>query len=213
MNVYFKFPRTFHLPFSLGMSSDDKVLASVDHFVGKQIIASEKVDGECTSLYQDHIHARSLDSKHHPSRNLVKALHANIAHEIPKNWRISGENLFAKHSIHYHHLPAYFLVFAIYNDSNMCLSWDDTVEYAAMLGLKTVPVLYNGLWDEEKIRACWTGQSTVSPGDEQEGYVVRLAEAFPYEKHAESTGKLVRKNHVQTSSHWMSEEVVPNQLN
>jgi hypothetical protein len=212
-----KYPRTYHVPWSPGTSSDDRILPNTNHFKGLEIIVSEKLDGENTSMYSDHIHARSLDSKHHPSRNHVKALHGRIAHEIPPGWRICGENTYALHSIHYRSLTSYFYVFAIYDDKNQCLSWDETVDYANMLGLVTVPVLYRGIWDEQIVRACWTGVSTASPSDGQEGYVVRIAKDFPYDAQDEGlfskfTAKYVRKGHVQTSQHWMEQEVVPNLL-
>ena len=96
---------------------------------------------------------------------------------------------------------------------DICLSWDDTVEFATLLGLETVPVLYRGPWDEKKIKSCWTGNSFFSKDgefDPQEGYVVRVASAFPYEKHSEYVAKFVREKHVQTSSHWLSQPVIPN---
>ena len=83
MNAYFKYPRTFHFAWSEGLSDDDKMLPSSTIFSGKKVVVTEKLDGENTTLYSDHIHARSIDSKHHPSRNWVKVLHGNIKHEIP----------------------------------------------------------------------------------------------------------------------------------
>lgn len=226
-NLY-KYPRTLHLPWSEGASDDDKVLTAVDHFVGKRIIITEKMDGENTSMYKDHYHARSLDSKNHPSRNYVKSLWGKIKHDIPEGWRICGENLYAKHSIHYHHLSAYFLVFAIYNEKNECLSWRDTLEWCELLGLETVPLRWWGDWIEPIVRGCWNGRSAsygitncelcgkktaptdIHQHDEQEGYVVRLEDTFPYDQHHVSLAKFVRKNHVQTSEFWMQQEVVPN---
>lgn len=210
MTKYLKYPRTFHLPWSQGATDDDKILRTVDHFQNKQVIVTEKLDGECTTLYSDHLHARSVDSKHHPSRNWIKCEHARVCHEIPKEWRICGENVFAKHSIHYQELETYFYVFGIYDERNFCLSWDQTLSYCDMLGLKTVPVLYSGVWDLDKIKSCWTTKSIC--GGEQEGYVVRLAEEFHYDNFADCVAKFVRKNHVQTSEHWLNESVVPNIL-
>ena len=217
MTQHYKYARTYHFPWSLGTTSDDRILKSVEHFNGKEVVISEKLDGENTSCYRDHIHARSLDSGHHPSRTYVKTLHGHIQYDIPKDFRICGENLQACHSIFYRNLEAYFYVFGIYNDQNICLSWDETVEYANLLGLKTVPVLYRGLWDEEKVKACWTGESVASPGDQQEGYVVRVADAFPHDVQDNGlsslyTAKMVRENHVQTSEHWMNQAIVPNLL-
>lgn len=214
---YFKYPRTFHVPWSPGTSSDDKILSSVEHFHGLEVVVTCKIDGENTTMYRDHIHARSLDSKHHPSRTWVKTLHGKIKHELPLNWRFCGENVYALHSIKYNNLESYFYIFGIYDDKNVCLSWDDTEAYAKMLGIPTVPVIYRGLWDEEKIKSCWTGKSSASPGDEQEGYVVRVADSFPYDGQDEGTfskytAKFVRKNHVQTDEHWLSKPVEPNLL-
>src|ERR1035438_10502280 len=102
-----KYSRTPHFPWSPSPSSDDKVLSSANQFLGKEIIISEKLDGECTGMTSDLCHARSLDSKDHSSRHWVKQLHASIKLEIPDGWKIFGENLYAKHSIHYSNLPSY----------------------------------------------------------------------------------------------------------
>ena len=190
-------------------SDDDKVLDGVEHFVGKEVVVTEKLDGENTTMYRDHVHARSIDSKHHPSRTWVKAEQGRIQFDIPEGWRLCGENVYAKHSIHYTGLTSYFYLFGIYNN-DVALSWDDTILYADLLGLQTAPVLYRGVWDEAKVKACWTGKSVF--GGEQEGYVVRLASSFNYEDFAQSAGKFVRAHHVQTDEFWMSQPVVPNLL-
>ena len=67
-----KYPRTPHLPWSPGASSDDVLLIDTQMFMGKPVVISEKMDGENTTLYADRLHARSLDSRHHPSRTWVK---------------------------------------------------------------------------------------------------------------------------------------------
>lgn len=41
-----KYGRTFHLPFSLGRTFDDKVLKSVAHFEGEEVVVTTKKDGE-----------------------------------------------------------------------------------------------------------------------------------------------------------------------
>lgn len=209
MTQYYKYPRTFHLEWSKGLTTDDKRIDSIDSFIGKRVIVSEKMDGESTSLYPDHLHARSIDSKHHPSRNWIKQLHAQICFNIPEHNRFCGENMFAKHSIFYDKLPSYFLLFSMWTDE-ICWSWDDTVEWAKLLGLETVPVLYDGIWDEDKIKACWTGVSKFGP--EQEGYVVRVAHEFSLDDFSKFVVKFVRENHVQTSSHWLNQKIIPNLL-
>jgi len=206
----YKFPRTFHFPWSPGTTSDDRILPSYDHFLDKKVVVTEKMDGENTTMYPNHIHARSLDSVHHPSRNAAKQLHGQIKYDIPHGWRITGENMYAKHSIFYDQLPSHFLVFGIWNDKNFCLAWDETKEWSKLLGLQTVPELYVGKFDEELIKGLFTGKSKYGP--EQEGYVVRTFEGFPYSEFAKHVGKFVRAKHVRTSELWMNQPVVPNQL-
>jgi len=92
----YKYPRTPHLSFSSGINEDDVKLDRHSIFNNCQVVVTEKLDGENTTLYRDYIHARSLDSRHHPSRAWVKALQASIGHEIPEGWRICGENLYAR---------------------------------------------------------------------------------------------------------------------
>ena len=118
----YKYPRTFHIPGSPGATSDDKVLSNLDHFEGQEVVITEKMDGENTTIYPDYLHSRSLDSNNHPSRNWVKRLQGEIGYKIPKGLRICGENVFAQHAISYDKLPSYFLVFSIW-EGNTCLSW------------------------------------------------------------------------------------------
>ena len=205
-----KYPRIPHLPWSSGRSDDDIALDSIEHFERlHDVVVTEKLDGENTTLYCDYLHARSLDSKTHPSRDWIKQFHAKIRRDIPQDFRICGENLYAKHSIFYDALTTYFYVFAIFQEDT-CLSWDETVEWSQLLGLETVPVLYRGQWDETAIKACWTGKSVF--GKDQEGYVVRNANRFKFEDFRNNTAKYVRANHVTTDQHWMHEAIIPNQL-
>lgn len=200
-----KFPRIPHCPWSDGQTSDDKTLKSCDHFLGKRVVASLKMDGENFSLARGYCHARSLDSRDHVSRSWIKQLHGNIKSEIPEGWVIAGENLFAKHSIKYNDLRSYFYVFGIW-EGNEYLAWDDVKDFAGILGLETVDVIWHGEWDEEKIKKIQIDRST------QEGYVVRNEGPFRREDFGENICKYVRANHVQTSSHWMFAATEKNEL-
>lgn len=202
-----KYPRTLHLPWSESVNSDDKVHKETSQFEGRRVIVTEKMDGENTSMYFNHIHARSLDSKNHPSRNWVKGFWASIKNDIPEGWRVCGENLYAKHSIHYSDLPTYFMGFSVWNDRNVCLDWEETLKWFSMIGITPVPVLYDGIYDEAMIKSLWKGDR-----DTTEGYVVRVADSIPYEDFSKLCGKFVRKNHVQTSEHWMNAALEPNGL-
>ena len=146
------------MPWSLGATSDDKKLKTIDHFINKQVVVTEKLDGENFTLAADRCHARSIDSGSHESRSSVKRLWASIKNDIPDTMKIHGENLFARHSIIYNNLPSYFIVFAI-SDNFTFLSWEDTKFYADELNLIVAPVLYEGIFDEGVIRSLFTGKS------------------------------------------------------
>jgi len=212
---YVKFPKIWHLPWSEGFDEKtDRLFTNedvIDIFGGKHVIVSEKLDGENSSAYTNYLHARSIDGRSHPSRAWLKQFHASFSFDIPEGWRVCGENTFAKHSIIYEDLPSYFFIFAIYNEKNECLDWEETVYWCKLLNLETVPTLYDGIYDEEKIKACFTGKSVFGKSD-QEGYVMRLKGNIPWSQHKRSFGKMVRKNHVQTAHNWMNQQVVPNKL-
>lgn len=201
-----KYPRTPHLPWSSSVTDDDIYQLNLDHFIGQEIVVTEKMDGENTSMYHNDIHARSLDGRHHPSRDWVKSWHATIAHDIPENWRLCGENLYAQHSVIYQNLDSYFYLFSIWNQSNTCLSWEETKQWAELLNCPTPKELYTGIWDETLIRKLNVDT------EKSEGYVVRLKQQFNYDNFAKSVAKWVRPKHVQTDQHWMHAPIIPNKL-
>lgn len=203
-----KYPRTYHLPWSEGLINDDKMISSLDRLQSVEVVVTEKIDGENTTMYNDHIHARSLDSRAHPSRDVVKQIWGKIASDIPDAWRVCGENVYAKHSIFYDNLPSYFLGFNIWNEKNVCLSWDDTMEWFDLLGLCSVPVLYRGRFDRELIHSAWLeGSCKVS-----EGYVIRATSELSFAEFEYLFAKYVRKNHIQTDEHWMNQQIEKNLL-
>jgi len=206
--THIKYPRTYHLPWSLAKTDDDKTLSDTNHLDGKKVIITTKMDGENTTVYNDLIHARSVDSKNHPSRNYIKRELAAIQNDIPAGMRICGENLFARHSIFYNNLRSYFYAFSVWDENNFCLGWDESLEWLELLELNTPDVLFRGVWDEEVAK----GISKSMNLDSNEGYVVRLDEKFHYMNFPRAVAKFVRKGHVQTNKHWMIQDIVPNEL-
>ena len=204
-NIPRKYPRTFHHPLSEGVSNDDKQLASDGHLLGKRVIITEKMDGENTTLYPHYIHARSLDSAHHPSRDWVKQFHASIKHNIPPGMRVCGENLYAKHSIGYHSLDSFFLAFSVW-DGDTCLSWDDTILYLGLLDIRSVPVLYDGVYARDIFEKLVSRLDT----QKQEGLVARVSDSFDMKDFKWNVCKWVRKGHVQTDKHWTKQQMIMN---
>lgn len=202
-----KYGRTFHLPLSPGATSDDKIMSSLDGLMAEDLVVTEKMDGENTTIHAGGTHARSPDSRYHPSRDWLKAFAAGISPDLTPGERIVGENLYARHSVAYHALPSYFLGFAwIVGDEIQ--AWDLTLARFEELGIRPVPTLYRGpyrtgLFDELAKALDLT---------KQEGFVARTANSFLESDMPTRMGKFVRKGHVQSETHWMKAELIPNGL-
>ncbi|MER6122056.1 RNA ligase family protein [Streptomyces sp. NPDC001795] len=199
------YPRTPHLPWSPGATPDDVRAGDLAGLRGREVVVTEKLDGENTTLYPDGLHARSLDSAHHPSRAWVKALQGRIGPGIPAGWRVCGENVYARHSIAYEDLESWFYGFSVW-DGERCLGWDDTVRFLRRLGVPVPRVLWRGTFDERALRALRVDTAR------QEGYVVRAVGEFERAEFGSRVAKWVRPGHVRTSTHWMHASVVENGL-
>ena len=208
-----KYPRTYHMPWSEGLNEDDRQWNASEFsalYAGKRVIVTEKMDGENTSMYRDYFHARSIDGRNHPSRSWAKGFWAQVCGDIPEGWRLLVENLYAQHSITYEALPSFVMGISMWNDRNVCLSWDDTLEWFELLGVQPMTVLYDGVYDETAIRRLYNSQRD---WERSEGYVMRVANAFSYGQFRTSVAKFVRKGHVQTTKHnWQTQAVVPNKM-
>lgn len=197
LNSLTKYPRTYHLPFSKGLQNNDRRISDLSAFEGSEIVVTEKMDGENTTIYKDYIHPRSLIGDNHPSRDWVKAHAATFQYRLTKSHRICGENMYAKHSIFYDNLLSYFYVFNIWGEDT-CFSFDDTIKLCTAINLIHVPVLYKGIFDYDLIEAIYNNLDF----DKSEGIVVRVANSFNIEDFATHVAKAVRPNHVQTDVHW-----------
>jgi hypothetical protein len=139
----------------------------------------------------------------------VKRFHASIKHEIPVGYRVCGENLYAQHSIIYDDLLSYFYGFSVWtNEPNVSLPWDDALVFFELLGITPVPVVYRGLYSEAAFASCVTKLDL----NRDEGLVMRVTKAIPFEDFGTHMCKWVRKGHVQTNKHWMHQQVIPNHL-
>jgi hypothetical protein len=212
MTERISYPRTYHLPFSDGLQSDDKRIETLDLLKGREVVALLKKDGENTSLYkgEGNFHARSLDSPYNWTRTMAKQIHNFIQHDIPEGWRLCCENVYAKHSIYYPdgYLEGYLYLLSIWNEKNECLSYDETLEWAGIFDLPVPREIYRGPFDlkalEEKSKQLDTSI--------EEGFVVRVTDSFQYDEFSKVVTKFVRKDHVQTADkHWLS-TATPNGL-
>ncbi|KZK89026.1 RNA ligase [Pseudovibrio sp. Ad5] len=203
-----KYGRTYHLPSSPGVMSDDKILRDLAVLESAaEVVFTEKMDGENTTILQSGCHARSPDSGYHPSRDWMKAFAAGVSPCLAEDERIVGEYLFARHSVAYDRLPTYFLGFA-WIVGGVTQSWDATLDRFSELGIAPVPVLHRGVFTQASVDRVLNGLNL----SKQEGFVVRTTEAFQEADMATHMAKYVRADHVQSDTHWMHGEITKNGL-
>ncbi len=213
----FKYPRTPHLPWSPGISSDDEVLDITPWSPLDKINVTMKMDGENTTIGPDYVHARSLDSSYHQSRTWVKNFAAEWQWDLKDDERICGENLYARHSILYHNLESFFLGFS-YWTGDWCHSWEETEAKFAEYGIISVPVLFHDVsyvtlstpFQKGSVVSSWF--ESEDRYKDREGYVVRSVGGFSYNEFSKNVAKYVRAHHVKTDGHWMHERVGRNGL-
>lgn len=71
-----------------------------------------------------------------------------------------------------------------------------------------VPVLYRGPYTP----GLFADVASSLDGARQEGFVARIADTFPEHEMPVRMGKHVRAGHVQSETHWMNAELIPNRL-
>lgn len=213
----YKYPRTSHLTFSPGGTSDDKKLDSNSYLINKEIIISSKLDGSNFCFTNKECFARSHSGPpKHKSFDMAKSIHYQIKTSIPNDLFIYSEYLFAKHSIYYTQLPSYLFIFNILDiKQNIWLSWDDIEKISTQFDIPTVPVLFRGKFlkeiELENMINMLSSQKEFNI-DEREGVVVRAANSITAENFSTSCAKWVRAGHVTTDDHWRFKEIVRNKL-
>lgn len=200
-----KYPRTFHLPFSKGATNDDRISFNIDKLIGEEIVITEKIDGSNTAITKNGVYGRShIDFTRNPWDVDMKRLHSIIQKDIEDNVYIFGESVYAIHSLEYTNLKSYFYLFGV-RDNDVWLSWDEVEEYAYLLDLELVPVLFKGIVNSKKELEDLVNKLVKEPselGGVKEGVVVRVSKSFKDDVFTDNLQKWVRPNHVTTDSHW-----------
>lgn len=204
-----KYPRTFHLPYSLGLTNDDKkAVGWQENIIGKRIVITEKLDGQNSSMTINGVFARShaTPSTFGWDKNLLEhgGTYDQVKMWLDEDTIIYGENLYGIHSIEYNKLPAYYFIFALRIDDNF-MGWESVETYSELIEVPTVPVLFKGIVDSEKELEELIYSLMKQPskfGDTIEGVVVRNYLKFKYSDFDKNVVKYVRENHVQTDEHW-----------
>lgn len=202
-----KYPRTYHLPFSREVHSDDKTISSkhLNNFVNREVVVTEKLDGGNTFFKDGVVYARSHSSPaSHPSFNPIKNMYYEISHLISKDLAIYGENLYGIHTLEYDNLDSFFYVFNM-TKRNVILSWDDIEKESLNLGLRVVPIVFRGAFKSIKEIELLMDKEMKKPsalGAEKEGFVIRIADSFDFNDFDKYAAKYVREGHVQTDERW-----------
>jgi hypothetical protein len=152
-----KYPSTTHIEGSrhqLGDSKDDRKIALL---IGKDLTIEEKIDGANAGMRFDHSGELHLQSRGHFLTGGPRERHfslfktwanvhsARIWESIGDRFTIYGEWVFAKHTVYYDHLPAYFLEFDVLDNSDgRFLSTDARRELLFGLPIVPVPVIHRG---------------------------------------------------------------------
>lgn len=200
-----KYNRTYHLPWSPGTTSDDRIAKSIDSIIGIDIVITEKLDGENTGMTKDGVYARShAEFTTSAWSKEVRQLHQLIKNDLSEGVFLFGENMEGIHSINYSNLESYFYIFGV-RDNNIWIPWESVEEYSYILDIPTVPVLYKGIIHNEKELKNIITELVSKPsslGGLREGIVVRNADMFHNDDFSTNIFKWVRKDHVQTDIHW-----------
>ena len=202
---YVKYNRTYHLPFSPGASSDDKIAKSIDYLIDREVIITEKLDGSNTAFTRDGVFGRShADFTQNAWDRPMWDIWHNIKTSIDNGVYLFGENMYGIHSIEYSELTSFFYLFGV-RDIETWISWKEVEEYSYLLDLPTVPVLFRGIFKSDKelkntVEALTAKNSIL--GGKREGIVIRITDSFHNDDFSKCVMKWVRKGHVQTDIHW-----------
>lgn len=203
-----KYPRTFHLPFSLGRGKDDKVLDTCEDFLNRAIVITEKLDGGNCTISGNGVFARSIsETATHSSFDIVKNKTVSLQLYLDReNKKLICENMYARHSIKYNKLKSYYYTICLIDiEKERVCGWRSTAENENLPII--VPVLFEGSIQSEreleKLIQQLMSEGSKAGGRSIEGVVVRNYYGFQLSDFKNNVAKFVRKNHVQENSeHW-----------
>lgn len=160
----FSYPEIYHFPWSkrnnqgdLGIETFSRygVIPSIQQFEGLQIVVTEKYSDKCLSLHQN-LSSQLLENKW--DKRFSK---------LPQEYKIIGRNL-KKGNILF---IEWFEVISIFDENNVCLSWEEIEFYCKLLNFRMIQVIWKGIWDLDFIK---------NLNNKQEGYILRASARIPF---------------------------------
>lgn len=209
-----KYPRTYHLSGSKGISDGIPFSAVLNH----NLTIEEKVDGSCVGIAfnQDNL---CLKHRNHevigPEWDLLKKWikdHEELFYDLLENKYIMyGEWLYATHTIHYDRLPHFFLEYDIFDLRNQCfLSTKRRQEMLKDTPIVSVKTLNQGNFKSIKeIISLW-GQSYYRNSGPMEGLYLKVEDDIEVLNRYKFISKDFLDQILSSGSHWMERPLTKN---
>ncbi len=224
MTDFFRFPHTHHLIWlGEGEPRGDKVLAppEVEDMLQHELIIEEKLDGANLGLSLDeHGELRAqnrgsyLEQPFNGQFSRLNAWLGQFQHGLKSHLTpqliLFGEWCAAQHSLDYHALPDWFLLFDVY-DRGEGRFWSVArrAQLAQDLGLAQVPELGHGRFTRKSLTQFLEQATSRYRAGQVEGVVLRHDSPL----WNESRAKFVNKGFVQAiEEHWRSRTMQWNQV-
>lgn len=249
-----KYPRTQHLQGSrLQEGDEDLRQVPFSEILGKTIVIEEKIDGANSAVSFDDAGNLLLQSRGHYLTGGYNERHYNLMKQWANNHKalfhtvlgaryiMYGEWMYAKHTVFYDALPAYFMEFDIYDrETGTFLDTPSRKRLTAQMQVvHSVPVLATGVFCTKESILAYLGDSLYITENhldvlrglaEKQGLDVerQVRETDPsltmeglyikVEENGEVTQrvKFVRPSFYQcvnaSGSHWQQRPIIPNQL-
>lgn len=219
MDNFFRFPHTPHIVWlGQGTPRDDKILLprEIDNLLHDEVIIEEKIDGANIGFSLDNngdirVQNRGsyLDTPYYGQFSRLKGWLGQHGYHIQKyltgDLIIFGEWCAAQHSLYYHNLPDYFLLFDIYDKiQKRFWSVQKRNQWAEKMGIKTVPCVGEGSYSTDSLVSLLYQLKSYYRKGRPEGIVIRK----DLEDWNISRGKIVQPEFVQNiEDHWSSKNI------
>tara|TARA_R110002072_G_scaffold1559_8_gene12963 strand:+ start:2495 stop:3190 length:696 start_codon:yes stop_codon:yes gene_type:complete len=214
MSDFFRFPHTAHITWlNKGSPRDDKILNPVEvkDLLSGEVVVEEKLDGANLGISLDpHDRLRAQNRGQYLLEPYVgqfarlppwiKQHEMNLRSALTPGLILFGEWCAAQHSLDYHTLPDWFLLFDVYDrDAEKFWSTARRNALAKAHGLSTVPQLFTGETTVNTLKDIVAHKPSLYRKGPLEGVVIRRENA----QWCEARGKLVRGEFTQAiEEHW-----------
>jgi len=193
-------------------------------FVGKKVNIEEKIDGANLGIsidpktFEIRVQNRShyVSSKSHQQFGKLNLWITNHSSELFEILRpgldiLFGEWMVMRHSIHYTHLPDYFIAFDLFRkDEKKFISRTRLDEILIDTSIEMVPLLASHRFESlEKIYKYWEGDSAYTKTP-REGVYIKMVDDD--DEYTVARGKIVRNDFISGNKSWDKGILIPNTI-